>query len=111
VTKSTAIVAGRPLPVIGHSGSMHCMARQKATITVDRAKVATARTLIRAKSISDTIDAALDRLIRTEQLRRDVAAYTGKPLTEHELVVADLPVELDLGDDDIDYDAIYGKRR
>lgn len=87
------------------------MAREKATITVDREKVATARALLRAKSISETIDTALDRLIRAEQLRRDVAAYTGKPLTDDELAVADLPVELDLDDDDVDYDAIYGKRR
>lgn len=87
------------------------MAREKATITVDRTKVAMARTLIRAKTISETIDAALDRLIRTEQLRRDVAAYNGMPLTDEELAVTDLPVELDLGDDDVDYDAIYGKRR
>jgi hypothetical protein len=87
------------------------MAREKATVTLDRAKVATARTLIRAKSISETIDAALDRLIRTEQVRRDVAVYTGKPITEDELAIVDLPVELDLGDDDVDYDAIYGKRR
>ncbi len=87
------------------------MARGKATVTLDRDKVNAARALIRAKSVSETIDAALDRLIQSEQLRRDVAAYTGKPLTDEELAVADLPVQFDLGDEDVDYDAVYGKRR
>jgi DUF1680 family protein len=87
------------------------MAREKATITVDRAKVDQAKSLIRAKTISQTIDAALDRLIHTEQLRRDVSAYIQAPLSESELACADLPVELDLGDDEVDYDAIYGKSR
>jgi hypothetical protein len=87
------------------------MAREKATITVDRAKVDRAKSLIRAKTISQTIDAALDRLIHTEQLRRDVSAYIQSPLSESELASADLPVELDLGDDEVDYDAIYGKSR
>ena len=40
----------------------------------------------------------------------DIAAYARLPVDDHELAVADLPVEFDLGDDDIDYDAIYGVR-
>jgi hypothetical protein len=87
------------------------MAREKATITLDRAKADTARSLIRATSISETVDVALDRLIRSEQLRRDVAAYVNYPPSADELAIADLPVELDLDDDEVDYDAVYGKRR
>jgi post-segregation antitoxin (ccd killing protein) len=87
------------------------MARQKATITVDRDKLETAKALIGAGSISETIDVALSRLIRAEQLRRDVAAYAREPFTADELGFADLSVELDLGDDDVDYDKLYGKRR
>lgn len=87
------------------------MAREKATITLDREKVDAARALIRAKTVSATIDAALDRLIRTEQLRRDVAAYAKTPLDAQELAVADLPVQLDLDDADVDYDALYGKTK
>jgi hypothetical protein len=49
--------------------------------------------------------------IRTEQLRRDVAAYTRAPLESSELAFADLAVELDLGDDEVDYEALYGGRR
>ena len=63
-------------------------------MTLDRAKVEVARSLVRAKSISETIDVALDRLIRAL-----------------ELAVAELPVELDLADDDVDYEALYGKPR
>lgn len=84
------------------------MARAKATVTLDRDKVERAKALIGDMSMSAVIDVALDRLIGTEQLRRDVAAYKGKPLTADELRSADLPVELDLDDDDVDYDALYG---
>lgn len=87
------------------------MARQKATVTIDRRKLETAKALIRVGSLSDTIDVALDRLIRAEQLRRDVATYARQPLGADELDLADLPVEFDLDDDDVDYDALYGKRR
>ena len=87
------------------------MAREKATITLDRAKADRAKSLLRAKTISETIDAALDRLIRSEQLRKDVLAYTKTPLTDSELAVTDLPVEFDLDDDEIDYESIYGKGR
>ena len=87
------------------------MAREKAKTRLQWRKADLAKSLIRARSISETIDVALDRLIRAAQLRHDVAAYTRVPLTKEELLVADLPVDFDLGDDDIDYDALYGKRR
>jgi hypothetical protein len=87
------------------------MAKEKATITVDRDKLEMAKALVGAGSISETIDIALARLIRAEQLRRDVAAYARQPLTTDELGVADLPAEFDLDDDDVDYDKVYGKRR
>jgi hypothetical protein len=87
------------------------MAREKATVTLDRSKANAARSLVRAKSLSETIDIALDRLIRAERLRRDVAAYAKTPQTDDELVVAELPVAFDLDDDDVDYEAMYGRRR
>jgi hypothetical protein len=86
------------------------MARNKATIMLDREKAARAAALVGQASMSDIIDIALDRLIWTEELRRDVAAYARQPLDEAELALANLPLELDLGDDDVDYDALYGKR-
>jgi hypothetical protein len=90
---------------------MECMAREKATVTLDRSKADAAKALVRAKSLSETIDIALDRLIRMERLRRDVSAYASRPPTDEELAVANLPVTFDLGDGDVDYDKIYGRRR
>lgn len=87
------------------------MAREKATVTLDRRKVATARELINGRSTSEVIDVALDRLIRAEQLRRDVVAYRGQPQNDDDLWAADLPVELDLGDGNVDYERDYGRRR
>ncbi len=84
------------------------MARHKATITLDREKVARAASLVGSESMSETIDIALERLIRAEELRNDVAAYRRTPPGEKELAVADLPLELDLADEHVDYDALYG---
>jgi len=84
------------------------MAKQKATVVLDRDKVETARGLIGGRSMSEVIDIALDRLIRAERLRHDVAAYANRPPTEEELASGDLPVILDLGDTEVDYDALYG---
>jgi hypothetical protein len=84
------------------------MAREKATLTIDREKLERAKSLLAASSLSQAVDVALDRLIHSEQLRRDVAAYAREPLEADEIDVADLPVELDLGDDGVDYDSLYG---
>ncbi len=90
------------------NSSMRGMAREKATVTLDREKVEEARRLVGGKSMSSVIDVALDRLIRAERLRRDVESYRRQPLTDAELALGDLPVELDLDDDHVDYDADYG---
>ena len=84
------------------------MARGKATITLDRDKVATAIELVGGRSMSEVVDLALDRLIRAERLRRDIEAYGGTPPTKGEMALGRLPLVLDLDDDDIDYDALYG---
>lgn len=87
------------------------MAREKATLTLDRGKAEVARSLIGARSVSETVDVALERLIRGERLRRDVALYRSEPPDDLEIALGDLPVELDLEDDAVDYEALYGKRR
>jgi hypothetical protein len=86
------------------------MARDKATITLDRKKVSRAAALVGGKTMSEVIDMALDRLIRIEELRRDVAAYARQPLDEAELALTDLPVEFDLDDAGVDYSALYGQQ-
>ncbi|MGQ0743545.1 MAG: hypothetical protein ACT4OS_04250 [Acidimicrobiales bacterium] len=60
------------------------MAREKATITVDRTKLEEARLLLGAPSASATIDRALAVLIRSERVRRDVDAYIARPPSEDE---------------------------
>jgi hypothetical protein len=52
------------------------MAKEKATITLDRAKAEAARTALGAPSTSAAIDIPLDRVLHAERLRQDVAAYT-----------------------------------
>lgn len=85
------------------------MAREKVTITLDRTKVRSAMTLSNSRSMSDAIDRALDRFIDDAELRRDVAAYLRDPLDKDEAVLGALPVRLDLGDEDVDYEVLYGQ--
>jgi hypothetical protein len=83
------------------------MAKQKTTITIERRKLEEARRLTGAASTSAAIDVALDRLIRSERLRRDVAAYTGTPPTEDEIARAAIaPPWGDLSDE-TEWDELY----
>lgn len=85
------------------------MPKQKTTITVERRKVDEARRLTGAASTSATIDLALDRLIRSERLRKDIAAYTGRPPTEDEIALGSItPPWSDLADE-TDWDALYSE--
>jgi hypothetical protein len=84
---------------------MDGMAREKVTITLDRSKAESARALVGATSTSDVIDLALDRLIRTERLRRDVAAYRRLPPSGAEAELALLDAA-DL-DDPTDWEMLY----
>jgi len=83
------------------------MAKEKVTITLDRSKAERARTLVGAASTSEVVDIALDRLIRAERLRSDVAAYRRVPPTgvEAELALLDA---LDL-DDPTDWEMLYAE--
>jgi hypothetical protein len=85
---------------------MKGMAREKATITLDRAKAAAARALLGVGSTSEAIDVALDRLIRTERLRADVTAYQSTPSTQDEVALASFVATGGL-DDDTDWEALY----
>ncbi|MGH8929510.1 MAG: hypothetical protein ACRDZO_02440 [Egibacteraceae bacterium] len=84
------------------------MAREKTTIMVERSQVSLARELTGAVSTSEVVSLALGRLIRTEQLRKDIEAYTAVPPDDADLALAELPVVFDLDDDDVDYEALYG---
>jgi hypothetical protein len=87
--------------------SIKSMAKEKATITLDRAKAAEARNLVGAASTSEVIDLALSHLIRAQRLRADVAAYRSEPPTPGEVELALLAETSGLADD-TDWDALYG---
>ncbi len=82
------------------------MARQKATITLDRDKAAAARALLGIGSTSEVIDVALDRLISAERLRADVTAYQRVPPKRDEVALASFGDTGGLGDD-TDWEALY----
>jgi hypothetical protein len=82
------------------------MAREKATITLDRGKAAAARALLGVGSTSEAIDVALDQLIHAERLRADIAAYQRTPPTEDEVELASFGDNGGIGDD-TDWEALY----
>jgi hypothetical protein len=82
------------------------MAKQKVTITLDRAKAQAARELVGAASTSEVVDIALDRLVGAERLRRDVQAYRRTPQSAQENALADLADTAALSDD-LDWEARY----
>ena len=63
---------------------MFGMAKDKATITVDRAKLSEARALLGVSSASAAIDVALSELVRRHRLLNDVNAYIKTPPTDEE---------------------------
>ena len=83
------------------------MVKEKVTITLDRSKAENARALVGAGSTSEVVDIALDRLIRTERLRQDVAAYRRLPPTGAEAELALLDAA-DL-DDSTDWELLYAE--
>jgi len=83
------------------------MAKEKVTISLDRSKAESARSLVGAGSTSEVVDIALDRLIHTERLRRDVAAYRRVPPTGAETELALLDAA-DL-DDSTDWELLYAE--
>lgn len=85
---------------------MNGMAKDKVTITLDRAQAQTARMLLGGISTSAVIDVALGRLIRAERLRRDIDAYRAVPSTGAELALADLADVSGL-DDSTDWETLY----
>ena len=83
------------------------MAKQKVTITLDRAKADEARLLTGSANTSEVIDVALGRLIKAERLRRDIDAYRRLPANDTDLLVA-LQADTSGLADDTDWDALYG---
>ena len=79
--------------------------KRKTSITVDQAKAARAGELIGSANFSETVDRALDALIRQERNRLDVEAYALTPETTDERAL--VPTTLSGVDDDTDWAALY----
>ena len=82
------------------------MAKEKVTITLDRAKADRARALVGARSTSEVVDIALDRFVRAENLRSDVEAYRRMPQTEEDEAWASIAETSSLADD-TDWESLY----
>jgi hypothetical protein len=81
------------------------MAKEKATIAVDRAKLVEARAVLGVSSASAAIDVALSELLRRYRVLHDIDAYTKTPFTADEVALGhSLPDWRDLADD-TDWDA------
>ncbi|MDA8284946.1 MAG: type II toxin-antitoxin system VapB family antitoxin [Actinomycetota bacterium] len=80
------------------------MAKEKATITVDRAKLAEARAVLGVSSASAAIDVALSQLLRRHRVLRDARAYIETPPTAEESALGLTSPGWDSLADDTDWD-------
>lgn len=105
-------VQGMPVhPKLPPVGSMHCMAREKATITVDREKLSEARTMLGVTSASAAIDVALSELVCRHRLRSDLEAYARNPPTAEEAALGGSSPDWDALSDDTDWDSDWPETR
>ena len=91
--------------------SMFSMAKEKATITVDREKLSEARTMLGVTSASAAIDVALTELIRRIRLRSDLEAYARTPPTAEEAALGVASPDWDDLADDTDWDSDWPEHR
>ena len=87
------------------------MAREKATITVDREKLSEARAILGVPSASGAIDVALSELIRRHRLLADVKAYARTPPTAEEAALGVASPDWDDLADDTDWDGDWPEGR
>jgi Arc/MetJ family transcription regulator len=82
------------------------MTKRKTSITVDPAKAARAGQLLGTANFSETVDRALDALIRQERRRLDLEAYTATPETPDERAL--VRSTWSGVEDDTDWAELYG---
>ncbi|MGI8809818.1 MAG: hypothetical protein ACR2KK_18650 [Acidimicrobiales bacterium] len=87
------------------------MAKTKVSVTLDPAKLAQARALLGAPTVSELIAVALDRLIEAELDGRHVAGYLRHPQDDNEDSWAEAPRDPSGIADDVDWAALYGVER
>lgn len=84
------------------------MAKTKVSVTLDPAKLAQARALVGAPTVSELVAVALDRLIAAELDGRHVAGYLRHPPDEDEDSWAEAPRDPSAIADNVDWAALYG---
>jgi Arc/MetJ family transcription regulator len=84
------------------------MPRLKTTVSIDEENLSAACALLGLTSTSEVVDIALDRFVQAERLLRDIRGYLAQPPTAEDLLLGQVVVEFDLGDADVDYEALYG---
>lgn len=87
------------------------MAKTKASVSLDPAKVAQARELLGGPTLSEVIDIALERLILGELERRHVAGYLQQPPNYDEDAWAEVERDQSGIVDDVDWADLYGVSR
>jgi Arc/MetJ family transcription regulator len=87
---------------------LNSMPRVKTTVSIDQSNLQAACELLGTTSTSEVVDIALERYVRAERLLRDIRGYLAQPPTPEELLFAEVAAEFDLGDDHVDYEALYG---
>lgn len=92
-------------------GSISGMGKEKATITVDRAKLSEARAVLGVASASAAIDVALSELIHRRRLLHDVRAYGETPPTAEEAALGLTSPDWRELVDDTDWDAEWPEGR
>ena len=84
------------------------MPKSKLSVTLDPETLNRARALVDVSSVSELLDIALERLIRTEQERQHVAGYVLTP-PDHDLEeFARTPRDAIV--DDVDWAALYDEK-
>ena len=115
LVRAPIVDCGRGMPLHGRSlptvGSILAIAREKATITVDREKLSEARAMLGVPSASAAIDVALSELIRRHRLRNDLKAHAGTPPTAEEATLGVSSSHWDDLADDTDWDAEWPEDR
>jgi hypothetical protein len=85
------------------------VSKSKLSVTLDPKTVERARALVHVSSVSELLDVALDRLIRTEEERQRVAGYVRVPVEDDFVSFAQSPRDAIV--DDVDWAALYDEHQ
>lgn len=81
--------------------------KRRVTITVDGALLDLATEVSGSDTVSGAVGEALHLFVRTEALRRDVAAYAATPPTDQEIALAALDPDWSALADDTDWEQLH----